>query len=183
MIHVSQTKLGPTRSFLLVGCLILGPGLLWGCSKGSSRDSAEKPAASPPAATTQAVDWENFGAPIPDTDPVAAADLLRSPESYVGKTILLEGAVAEVCQTKGCWMTMQAADKEMRIKFKDYGFFVPKDCAGRTARLEGVLSLETTSVEEARHYLEDAGKHEEALKITEPVQSLTFLASGVRLKV
>lgn len=166
---------------ILAGLLVGLPLLAGGCSTKTPDTSAEKRNSAPAAAATPAA-WEYFGAQIPEATPVAATELLKSPDGYVGKTLQVEGTVAEVCQVKGCWMTMQAADRSLRIKFKDYGFFVPKDCAGRTARLEGVLSVETTPVEEARHYLEDAGKHEEALKITEPVQNLVFVASGVRLK-
>ena len=35
-------------------------------------------------------------------------------------------------------------------RFKDYAFFVPKDCTGRTARIEGVLSVQEIPVEDAR---------------------------------
>lgn len=169
-------------ALLLVGLALVQ---LTGCAKPADKNQAAKsPAAHTEAASSDLAQagWENFGAPIPEATPVAAAEVLKTPEAFVGKTIQIEGTVAEVCQVKGCWMTMTAEDTSVRIKFKDYGFFVPKDCAGRTARMEGVLTMETTSVEEARHYLEDAGKHEEALAITEPVQSLTFMASGVRLK-
>jgi len=36
-------------------------------------------------------------------------------------------------------------------------------------------------VEEARHYLEDAGRHAEAAAIVAPVPSFTLVASGVEL--
>lgn len=166
-------------------CLLVLPLALAlaGCGGAPARDKADsaKPAAEASAPAT-AARWDAFGAPIAEAEPLKAADVLAAPDQFAGKTILVEGNVSEVCQVTGCWITMKGADAQMRIRFKDYGFFVPKDCAGRTARIEGVLTMEMTPVEEARHYLEDAGKHEEALKITEPVKSLTFMASGVRLK-
>ena len=46
----------------------------------------------------------------------------------VGDTVKVtfEGPVEEVCQAKGCWMTIDvgAVDPVM-VKFKDYAFFVP----------------------------------------------------------
>lgn len=122
-----------------------------------------------------------FGAPISQLEPVPAAVLLAQPDSYDGRTLVVEGTVKDVCQNKGCWLTIVSGDREMRVRFKDYAFFVPKDCTGSTARLEGTFAIEMVPVDEARHYLEDAGKHEEAAKITEPIQSYTFMASGVRL--
>jgi hypothetical protein len=126
--------------------------------------------------------WKAYGAGVESKKTLPVATVLESPQKYAGKTVTVEGEVSGVCLVKGCWMTMQSADREMRVHFKDYGFFVPMDCAGRTARIEGVFNIETIPVEEARHYLEDAGKPEEAAKITEPVDGFTFVATGVLLR-
>jgi hypothetical protein len=68
----------------------------------------------------------------------------------------------------------------MRVTFKDYGFFVPKDIAGKNIVFEGNAKTKTTSIEELRHYAEDAGKSkDEIAKITEPKTELTFEANGV----
>jgi Domain of unknown function (DUF4920) len=75
-----------------------------------------------------------------------------------------------------------ASDEKLLVKFKDYAFFVPKDIAGREVMVEGKAYKEVTSVEELRHYAEDAGKSaEEIAKITEPVTEKKFMASGVVL--
>ena len=134
-------------------------------------------------ATAAAVpSWEVFGSDIGDGEAMPVAKLFLDPASWDGKTVLVEGTVAAVCQRKGCWITMHEGGQDMRIRFKDYSFFLPKDCSGRTARIAGVFAVEEIPVEEARHYLEDAGRAEEAAKITEPQEQLTLLASGVRLK-
>ena len=97
--------------------------------------------------------------------------------------IKITGTAAAVCQVKGCWMTTDLGDgKSMRIRFKDYAFFMPKDGAGKTFYAQGVASWETTSVAQLRHYAEDAGKSKEEIeKITEPKKEITFLAEGVLL--
>jgi len=126
--------------------------------------------------------WTAFGGGVAaQAAAIPVAQVLDAPQKYSGKTLTVEGPIQGVCQVKGCWMTMQHGDKSMRVRFKDYAFFVPKDCAGKTARIEGVFAVEMVPVEEARHYLEDEGKPEEAAKITAPVESFTFLASGVLL--
>lgn len=127
--------------------------------------------------------WSAFGDGVAaSAKPLSIQRILAAPADYNGKTVAIEGTIHEVCQNKGCWLTMQDGDKEMRVRFKDYAFFVPKDCAGKTVRVEGVFAIEKISVEDARHYLEDAGKTEEAAKITEPVDGYTFMASGVALQ-
>ena len=100
--------------------------------------------------------------------------------------VQVEGTVKAVCQAKGCWMTIvsdDASKQTMMVKFKDYGFFMPLDCSGKTVIMQGNAYTETTSVDELRHYAEDAGKSkEEIAKITEPKSELKFMADGVILK-
>ena len=96
----------------------------------------------------------------------------------------VEGTVESVCKVKGCWMNVKTGDGQvMRVSFKDYGFFVPKDIVGRTIVMEGTAETTTTPVSELRHYAQDAGKSkEEVEKITEPEKALTFVADGVIVK-
>jgi hypothetical protein len=80
-------------------------------------------------------------------------------------------------------MKLSAADgQSIMVRFKDYGFFVPKDIAGREVVIEGLASRELTPVDELRHYAEDAGKSKEEIEsITEPKMELKFMADGVAL--
>ena len=70
---------------------------------------------------------------------------------------------------------------ETRVRFKDYGFFVPKDIAGRYVIIEGEAFLQELSVEEQQHYAEEGEGGEDPEAITEPVSSYGFLAHGVLL--
>jgi hypothetical protein len=96
----------------------------------------------------------------------------------------VEGTVESVCKMKGCWMKVKTADGQtMRVTFKDYGFFVPKDIEGRTVVFEGQAKQTVTPVSQLRHYAEDAGKSkEEIAKITQDEKAITFVADGVIVK-
>lgn len=98
--------------------------------------------------------------------------------------IVVQGKITEVCQKKGCWMNIEKGDgTTMMVRFKDYGFFMPLDCAGKTAVMHGNAYMDTVSVEDLRHYAEDAGKSDDEIsKITEPKLELAFEADGVVLK-
>jgi hypothetical protein len=123
----------------------------------------------------------HYGEKITDKGAVSVTELSKSMEGKTEMQAKVEGVVLEVCQTKGCWMTMEKGDgTKMRVTFKDYGFFVPKDISGKTVVIDGVAKVTTTSVEELRHYAEDAGKSKEEIeKINAPKKELTFEASGV----
>ena len=144
--------------------------------------TAPAPPAKVPVAAAPATVMAYGAGVAADKQAMPFAKLLSESADQNGKTVVVEGTVASVCKNKGCWMTLQHEGKEMRVRFKDYAFFVPKDCEGKTARVEGVFAIEMVSVADARHYLEDEGKLEEAKKITEPVESYTFMASGVTLR-
>ena len=97
--------------------------------------------------------------------------------------IQLEGKILSSCPKKGCWMEMKFDNDTVFVKFKDYGFFVPKnDIEGKKASINGILSSEKISVKELRHYAEDAGKSKlEISKIKNPKLKFSFLADGVQI--
>ena len=98
--------------------------------------------------------------------------------------IKIEGQILSSCSKKGCWMKIKSDEDTILVRFKDYGFFVPKEgIAGGKTIINGKLSVDTLSVALQRHYAEDAGKSlEEINRITEPEVSITFLADGVLIR-
>jgi hypothetical protein len=91
--------------------------------------------------------------------------------------------VNSVCQAKGCWMKVELDNEiEAMVKFKDYGFFMPKDISGKQVVMNGIAFVNEVPVDELRHYAEDAGKTEEEIAaITKPKRTYSFLADGVLL--
>ena len=123
-----------------------------------------------------------FGAKITDQGftNLALVDLPTTQSDTLD--IKLKGQINEVCQAKGCWMTLESDDSDhsVFIKFKDYAFFVPKDASGKDAIISGKLYASVTSVDELRHYAEDKGKSaEEVAAITEPEREIRMMADGV----
>ena len=98
--------------------------------------------------------------------------------------IKVKGEILSSCPMKGCWMKIKSEEDTILVKFKDYGFFVPKDgIVGDKTIVNGKLSIDTLSVALLRHYAEDAGKSlEEINKIVDPEISMTFLAEGVLIR-
>ena len=125
-----------------------------------------------------------FGEPIDKKGAISAKKLSQKMDKSESLNIKVKGTITEVCQAKGCWMTIDLGDDElMRVKFKDYGFFVPKDAAGKTAIIQGVAKNEIIGVDELRHLAKDAGKSEkEIIAIDKPKEELTFVAEGVIIK-
>ena len=136
-----------------------------------------------PVKTSGTTGKEYFGEKIDEKGVIPYAKLADQMTGKDSVAVKVKGKVAEVCQAKGCWMSIVADGKEdMFVKFKDYGFFMPLDISGKEVIMEGFAFRETTSVEELQHYAEDEGKSpEEIAMITEPQEELKFMASGVIL--
>ncbi|MDH7444474.1 DUF4920 domain-containing protein [Aquimarina sp. 2201CG14-23] len=98
--------------------------------------------------------------------------------------IAFASTVNDVCKAKGCWMKVALDNgQETMVKFKDYGFFVPKDIEKDSVIVQGKAYVSETSVEELRHLASDAGKTEaEIAAITTPKKTFSFMAEGVLVK-
>ena len=122
-----------------------------------------------------------FGEKITDENAITATELPEAVDGQESVETKVRGEVTGVCQAKGCWMTVNVGNnQEMMVKFKDYGFFVPKDITGQTVVIAGEALVDTVSVADQRHLAEDAGKPEEEInKITKPKTQLSFVADGV----
>ena len=142
-------------------------------------------AAEETAAETQEQDTVHFGAMIEQDGAISFEEMMAQLEGQDSIEVKVTGRVDAVCQAKGCWMNIVSTNPDMDtmfVKFLDYGFFVPKHIAGRTVVMQGKAYREVTSVDELRHYAEDEGKSaEEIALITEPVEELKFMATGVIL--
>ena len=97
--------------------------------------------------------------------------------------LIVQGKVIATCQNSGCWMHLTSSQDEiLMVTFKDYGFFVPKKMTGKTVLIKGVGTKKITSVDELRHYAQDAGKPKNEIDaITEPEATYTFVATGVKM--
>lgn len=133
-------------------------------------------------------EYESFGERISASNSISADEMkLKYAALKPGDTIKAKFSttVNSVCKMKGCWMTLElpGLDEEPMVKFKDYGFFVPKDIEGRTVIVEGIAFIEETSVEDQKHFAMDAGKTEAEIDaIKESKRSPGFLAHGVLIK-
>lgn len=131
--------------------------------------------------------FDHYGTGITVGDePMPLAKAMKHAKELDGKTIRLRAPITAVCQTKGCWMHLGKPDANgtppVMVKFKDYAFFMPKDSSGRSAIVEGTMTFQQETVAETKHYLEDAGKHAEAEKVTEGRKVLRFMADGVAIE-
>jgi hypothetical protein len=130
------------------------------------------------------VDYAVFGDSISAEGALSNAEMMEKFKSLKeGDTleVKFKSGINEVCQKKGCWMTLDLADeKEAFVKFKDYGFFVPKNAQDKEVIVNGKAFVSVESVDVLKHYAKDAGKSQAAIdSIVEPKVTYSFMANGV----
>jgi len=129
----------------------------------------------------------SFGMQIDENSVLSAAKMSEKyADMKVSDTIQTKfvATVTEVCQSKGCWMRLELEDgQETMVRFKDYGFFMPKDIEGKEVIVNGLAFVEEMSIEDQKHYAKDAGKSaSDIAKIEATKKTLGFEADGVLLK-
>ncbi len=83
--------------------------------------------------------------------------------------VKIKGVVTDVCAMEGCWIKVQSPDGKIMVKMKDHKFTVPVALNGKTVVIGGSAEEKITSVEQLKHYAEDAGKSKaEIAAIREP---------------
>ena len=166
-----------------IALLFIGLIFITSCKKNTEQTTTQEPETIEEVEVTYA----SFGDKIEADNAIAAKSMAEKYKNYkAGDSINVKmiAKVDEVCQAKGCWMKLDLEDgNQVMVKFKDYGFFMPKNIAGHEVIVNGKAYVAEVSVEEQRHYAEDAGKSaEEIALITEPKRTYSFLADGVLLK-
>jgi hypothetical protein len=111
-------------------------------------------------------------------EPATLMKVFSTPDTIAFK---VKAKVGEVCSKKGCWMTFRINDTtEAFVKMKDYGFFVPVDLSGKNVVIQGKSFLKVTTVEELKHYAEDAKKPQsEVDEIVAPKKEVRIIADGI----
>lgn len=135
---------------------------------------------------TEDIAYASFGDEIKADAALSAQAMAEKYKSLkAGDTIQAKvtASINEVCSTKGCWMKLDLGNnEEIMVTFKDYGFFMPLNAEGEVI-INGIAYVTETTVDELRHYAEDAGKSKEEIEaITKPERTMAFEADGVLLK-
>lgn len=168
------------RAVVLAFALVLLPA----CRSASQAPEKPHDTALPAQPAAAAAAPRKFGEPVPPGPALTLSEVLASPERYQNQAVTLEAKVRRNCTRKGCWMELaEKLDPALpgcRVTFKDYGFFVPLDSAGSTARVQGQVQVETVAAAEVAH-LEGEGAKFAAKQADGSAREVRVVATGVEL--
>jgi len=129
---------------------------------------------------------EVFGAKLTanDRELTPLTEIVKAPEAFTRKDLLMTGIVRANCQTRGCWMEIRPVDDRLgtpiTVRFKDYEFFVPLNSRGATVKLDGRVEIKTLSAADVKH-LEEEGASFSNKKPDGSVEQVEVTASGVEM--
>ena len=132
-------------------------------------------------------DEAKLGAEITLTEKTNISDILADPESYLDKTVLVEGEVLDVCPMMGCWMELKSDEGEgmIKVKVKDGDIVFPVEAKGSTALVEGkVYKIELTqekAIELFEHVAEEKGEEFDPTTITGPMTIYQIKGLGAEI--
>ena len=68
-------------------------------------------------------------------------DILADPQKFLGKDVMVDGEMTQVCQMAGCWVMVKDASSEepIMVKVPDGVIVFPKDGAGKKIAVQGKL--------------------------------------------
>jgi len=165
-------------SRLVAAALMLSAAPVLAGSNATNKLTPAKPAEAAPSGEVLLRGEKLQGLPA-----VSLEALLKDPTPWDGKEVALSATVRRACQKKGCWMelapSMDSKSAGVRVKFKDYGFFVPLDSAGSTAKVEGVVKVAELSESAAKHYESEGASVPRGAD--GKAREVQFMASGVEL--
>ena len=133
-------------------------------------------------------DTKTYGAGVKEAETTSVAKIMANPDAYVGKTVRIEGKVADVCPMKGCWMELeeQGGKASLRVKVDDGVIVFPVDSKGKSAVAEGIVEAIPMSRESyvawLEHLAEERGETFDGSKVGEgPFRILQIRGTGARI--
>ena len=137
----------------------------------------------PTAQEAKTGETKHFGGAFTLDESVSLGAVLADSAKYSGKTVKLRGHISKVCKKKGCWFTVTTKAEDttfVRITMKDYGFFVPLDCDGKTAVIEGVFTEREVAESMRKHLAKDGGDDPSQVKGAK--KEFTMVATAIDIE-
>lgn len=115
-----------------------------------------------------------LGEPLTLTAATKVSEINSKPQDYLGRRVLIEGLIVDVCAHRGCWLDI-ASDvpfEKINVKVVDGVIVFPLESKGRNARVEGTVEelnlTEEQALYMAKHRAEEQGTTFDPSSVTGP---------------
>ena len=124
---------------------------------------------------TQEPAMDQYGSELALENVTPIAEILDTPETYLGKKVQIEGEVVDVCPMKGCWMEIKdpKTGQIMKVKVEDDVIVFDENSKGKNAIAEGELYEINLDKDQAisymQHLAEEKGEAFDSTSIEGPM--------------
>ncbi|MFT5698465.1 MAG: hypothetical protein ACI8ZB_001320 [Desulforhopalus sp.] len=129
-----------------------------------------------------------LGEPLSLTEVTKVSEINQNPDKYLGKKVLIEGLIIDVCAARGCWMDISSdvPFEKIKIKVVDGEIVFPMETKGKQARVEGIAEEIKLTQEQAlkmgRHHAEEQGVAFDPTSVTGPVSFYRIRGLGAEIE-
>lgn len=164
--------------------------LVMGCSKSESEKemSLEQSKQAEKLAMEKEDPVGTYGKGLTLSESTPWSEIMKTPDQYEGKQVLLSGTIVEVCPKRGCWVDL-STDKEfekVQVKVKDGEIVFPLSAKGNEALVEGIVEKLELSQKQAVNYLsheaEEKGVEFDSTTVTGPLTIWRLRGLGAEIK-
>lgn len=138
--------------------------------------------------TTPESEGTLYGEKLTLVDTTAISRILANPDAWVGKKVLVNGEVLDVCPKMGCWMDIAGnkPGETIRVKVDDGVIVFPVEAKGSEALVEGEVEKVELTERQARgwfqHLADEKGEPFDSTSIQGPVTIYRIKGSGAEIK-
>ena len=129
-----------------------------------------------------------LGEPLTLTSVTKVSEINSNPQDYLGKRVLIEGLIVDVCAHRGCWLDI-ASDvpfEKINVKVVDGVIVFPLESKGRNARVEGTVEELNLTKDQAlymaKHRAEEQGTTFDPASVTGPQKIYRIRGLGAVIK-
>jgi hypothetical protein len=132
---------------------------------------------------------QKFGAEITLSESTKISEILENPDEYLGKKVLVEGTVIDVCKKAGCWLEIASdvPNQKIKIKVKDGDIVFALEVKGGSALVEGIvysIELDEEEVKEYfQHLAEETGKEFDSTAVAGPMTIYQIKGLGAEIEM
>jgi len=122
----------------------------------------------------------DYGTALPASKVLhSLSEAIAQLDDLAGQSVVIETEIQQVCQKKGCFFIARDGQAVARVRFQDYGFFIPTDSAGKTVTLAGTLERVTLTPQQSAHFAEDLKQKPTAAPVAD--FEYQIMATAVRI--
>lgn len=84
----------------------------------------------------------HYGQTVSAKDAIPVDDLAAALAGKESAEVVVKGKIANVCESRGCFVYLKTATGKIYVKTKDDAFFVPLSLKGKTVVVKGTASAD-----------------------------------------